>query len=232
MFSTRFLNLEHLSYDTALELMRRLVEIKRRSNWPEVLMLVEHEPTLTMGRRAETSDILAPQDDLAEKGIRVYRVERGGLITYHGPGQLIAYPIFNLRHMGLGAAELIHGLEEVIMNTLSGFGIHGKRKESRRGVWVEAEKIASVGVAVRGGVSFHGLALNYDPDLSHFELINPCGLSGVRMTCMARILGRPVSASKLRETLAHHFSRQFKLDLTEWPFSQARDCVEPTPAIL
>ena len=232
MFPTRFLNLEHLSYDAALELMRGLVEIKRRSNGPEVLILVEHEPIFTMGRRAETSDILVPQDDLAEKGIRVYRVERGGLITYHGPGQLMAYPIFHLRRMGLGAAELIHGLEEVIINTLSGFGIHGKRKEARRGVWFESEKIASVGVAVHGGVSFHGLALNYDPDLSHFDLINPCGLSGVRMTSMARILGKPVSASKLRGTLAHHFTRQFKLDLTQWPFSHARDSIQPTPAIL
>ncbi|MGD9038755.1 MAG: lipoyl(octanoyl) transferase LipB [Desulfobacteraceae bacterium] len=229
MFSARFLNLEHLAYDAALELMRGLVEIKRRSKWPEILILVEHDPIFTMGRRAKASDILATKDDLAEKGIRVHRVERGGLVTYHGPGQLIAYPIFNLHHMGLGAADLIHGLEEVIMNTLSDFGIRGKRKEAARGVWVESEKIASVGVAVRGGVSFHGLALNVDPNLSHFDLINPCGLSGVRMTSMARILAKPVSASKLKEDVAHHFSRQFKLRLTEWPLSHIRDSIQPAP---
>jgi lipoate-protein ligase B len=232
MFSAKFLNLEHLAYDAALKLMRGLVEIKRRSKWPEILILVEHEPIFTMGRRAEASDILASRDDLAKKGIRVHRVERGGLVTYHGPGQLIAYPIFNLHRMGLGAADLIHGLEEVIMGTLSDFGIHGKRVDAARGVWVESEKIASVGVGVRGGVSFHGLALNADPDLSHFDLINPCGLNGVQMTSMARILGKPVSASKLRNSLAHHFSRRFRLDLTEWPLSQARDCVYSTPAIL
>ena len=231
MFPTRFLNLDHLSYDAALELMRGLVEMKRRSKWPEILILVEHDPIFTMGRRAEASDILASRDDLTEKGIRVRRVERGGLVTYHGPGQLIAYPILNLHRMGLGAADLIQGLEEVIMNTLSDFGIHGRRMEAARGVWVESEKIASVGVAVRGGVSFHGLALNVNPDLSHFDLIKPCGLSGVRMTSMARILGKPVNAPELREAVANHFSRQFKLHLTEWPLSHARDSIQPTPAM-
>jgi lipoate-protein ligase B len=215
IFSTKLLNLPHLAYIDALELMRRLVDEKRRFPMPEVLILLEHEPVLTMGRRAESSDILAPEEVLAEKGITIHKVERGGLITYHGPGQLVAYPIFNLRTMRLTVSELVYGLEEIILNALSDFDIAAERKQGKRGVWVKGEKIASIGVAVRGGVSFHGLAINYDPNLSHFDLINPCGLNGVRMTSMRKILGRPIFASDLRSVMATHFSRQFKLDLEE-----------------
>ncbi|MBI5602389.1 MAG: lipoyl(octanoyl) transferase LipB [Deltaproteobacteria bacterium] len=220
MFSTKLLNLPYLPYIEALELMRGLVDQKRRFPFPEVLILLEHEPVLTMGRRAGPTDILAPEAVLAEKGIQVHNVERGGLITYHGPGQLVAYPIFNLRSMGLSVPELVYGLEEIILQTLSDFGITAEREAGKRGVWVGKEKIASIGVAVRGGVSFHGLALNYDPDLAHFDLINPCGLSGVRMTSMRKILGRPINASDLRSVITGHFSRQFKLDLREWSHSK------------
>lgn len=220
MFSAKLLDLPHLPYIEALELMRRLVDQKRRFPFPEVLILLEHEPVLTMGRRAGESDILAPEALLAEKGIHVHKVERGGLITYHGPGQLVAYPIFNLRAMGLPVPELVYGLEEIILHTLSDFGIVAEREAGKRGVWVEREKIASIGVAVRGGVSFHGLALNYDPDLAHFDLINPCGLSGVRMTSMRKLLGRPINPSDLRSKVAGHFSRQFKLDLKKWSFQK------------
>lgn len=216
MFSTRLLNLPYLPYLEALELMRGLVDKKRGGPFPEVLMLLEHEPVLTMGRRAGSADILVPAAVLADKGIQVHKVERGGLITYHGPGQLVAYPVFNLRTMGLSVPALVYGLEEIILNTLSDFGITAGRIEGKRGVWMDEEKIASIGVAVRGGVSFHGLALNYDPDLSHFDLINPCGLYGVRMTSMRKILGKSINPSDLRSVMAGHFSRQFKLDLKEW----------------
>ncbi len=221
MFPTRLLNLERSAYGEVLSLMRRLVEVKRRASGPEVLMLLEHEPVLTMGRRAEVSDILVSEETLLKKGIAIYRVERGGLITYHGPGQLIGYPIFNIRGMGLGAPELVHRLEEVIINTLSVFGIAADRKEGERGVWVKADKIASVGVAIRGGISFHGVALNYDPDLSHFELINPCGLKGVHVTSMSRILREPIDSSSLRDAMIFHFKQQFQLDLNEWSIFQA-----------
>jgi lipoate-protein ligase B len=216
MFPTKLLNLPHLPYIEALELMRRLVDQKRRLPFPEVLILLEHEPVLTMGRRAGESDILAPEALLAEKGIHVHKVERGGLITYHGPGQLVAYSVFNLQTMGLPVPELVYGLEEIILNTLSDFAIVAEREEGKRGVWVGKEKIASIGIAVRGGVSFHGLALNYDPDLAHFDLINPCGMSGVRMTSMTAILRKSIHVDNLRAIMAAQFSRQFHLDLEEW----------------
>jgi lipoate-protein ligase B len=213
MFPTQFLNIPHLAYRDSLEMMRRLVDQKRRGPLPEVLILLEHEPVLTMGRRAESSDILVPQEVLIREGIAVHKVERGGLITYHGPGQLVAYPIFNLRTLGVTVLDLVNGLEEIVLNTLSDFNIEGKRNAGQRGVWVEREKIASIGVAVQGGISFHGLALNVDPNLAHFDLINPCGLNGVRMTSMGKLLGRPLTTSDLRLVMAGHFARQFNLDL-------------------
>jgi lipoyl(octanoyl) transferase len=215
MFKAHFLNLEKLLYNEALSLMRDLVDLKSRSPWPEVLIITEHEPVLTMGRRAELSDILVPQEVLASRGIGVHRVERGGLITYHGPGQLVAYPVFDLRTMSLSVGELVHSLEEGILHTLSDFGIDAGRVEGKRGVWVEGEKIASIGIAVRKGISFHGVALNCDPVLSNFELINPCGLSGVRMTSMAKRLKAPVDTTTVRNAMALHFKERFRLDLTE-----------------
>jgi lipoate-protein ligase B len=214
MFQTQLLNLDRLAYDEALTLMRELVEIKSRFPRPEVLILTEHEPVLTMGRRAESSDILVSQEILMSKGINVYWVERGGLITYHGPGQMVAYPVFNLHIMSLDVGELVFGLEQVVLDTLFDFGIVADRVKDRRGVWVDGEKIASIGIAVRKGISFHGIALNGDPDLSHFELINPCGLDGVHMTSMSKVLDRPVDMTNVRNVMIRNFKRQFKLDLT------------------
>lgn len=223
MFKTQFLNLERLAYHKALMFMRELVDIKSRSNGPEVLIITEHEPVLTMGRRAEPFDILVSKEVLASKGIGVHQVERGGLITYHGPGQLVAYPVFNLRAMSLDVGELVYGLEQVALNTLSHFGITADRINGHRGVWVERKKIASVGIAVRRSVSFHGMALNCDPNLSHFELINPCGLNGVCMTSMSKILNKPVDSATIRDIMALHLEQQFRLDLTECSIDQVHN---------
>ncbi len=225
MFKTLLLSLKRLAYDKALNLMRGLAEIKTRSTGPEVLIITEHEPVLTMGRRADSSDILVDRAVLDEEGISVHRVERGGLITYHGPGQLVAYPVFNLRTMSMDVGELVHGLEEVVLDTLFDFGIKGERIEGRRGVWVKGEKIASVGVAVRRSVSFHGVALNCDPDLSHFEWINPCGMNGIRMTSMARILNEPVDPEDVRDRMTACFKDCFRLDLAAWSMNQAMECI-------
>ncbi|MBW1802324.1 MAG: lipoyl(octanoyl) transferase LipB [Deltaproteobacteria bacterium] len=224
-FPTNLLDIEQLPYEDGLALMRGLVDVRHLNGGPEVLILLEHEPVFTMGRQSQTTDILVSSDDLEKKGIAVHRVERGGLITYHGPGQLVAYPIFHLRQMGLGVADMVHQLEEVILQTLSRFGITGWRKEGYRGVWVETDKIASIGIAVRRGITFHGLALNYDTDLAHFDLINPCGLSGVRMTSMAKILGSAIDPVKLRQAMSEYFKKLFFLDYSEWSLAEAREFI-------
>lgn len=215
MHHTLLYSIDRIPYEEAHSFMMDTVELKRQSEHPEVLMLLEHEPVLTMGRASEESDILASREDLVQKSISVHKVERGGLVTYHGPGQIIAYPIFNLRAMKMGVVELVTKLEEVVLNTLSDFSVNGSRKEGYRGVWHEEDKIASIGVAVRGGISYHGVALNYDPDLSHFDLINPCGLNGVQMTSISKILGNRIDSLSLRKSISNHFIQVFDLDFTE-----------------
>ncbi len=221
MFETRFLDIDHLAYTQALSLMRGLVELKKSSVQPEILMLLEHEPVLTMGRRSQESEILATRECLKDQGISVHRIERGGLITYHGPGQLVAYPIFDLKRMRLGVSELVNGLETAIIHTLADFDIQADRIEGLRGVWVSREKIASIGIAVRRGITYHGLALNYDPDFSHFDMINPCGLEGVKMTSISKISATQTSPVLLRQSLAKHISQLFNLDLHPWSLEQA-----------
>jgi len=222
MFPTYLLNIDHLEYVDALELMRGLVNVKNGTDHPEVLILLEHDPVFTMGRRSEDSEILVSRECLEEQGISVHRIERGGLITYHGPGQLVAYVIFDLNRMRLGVSELVHGLEVVILDTLGDCGIQADRKEGYRGVWVGDEKIASIGIAVRKGITFHGLALNYNPDFAHFEMINPCGIDGVKMTSIGKLLQASINPAQLRETMATHFSRHFDLELKLWSVEQAK----------
>lgn len=231
MHPTQLLTLDLLPYDEALALMRGLVDLKHRGEHPEILIILEHEPVLTMGRASKGSDILVSKETLANKGIAVHKVERGGLITYHGPGQIVVYPIFNLRVLKLGVVDLVQGLERIVLDTLSDFSIKGELKKGYRGVWVDREKIASIGIAVSRGISFHGLALNYDPDLSHFDLINPCGLNGVRMTSMSKILGTPIDPSSLRETMTAHFKRYFQLDLSEYDLTRIREDAGLSPAV-
>ena len=228
MISTHLLNFDHLKYVDALELMRGLVNAKIGTDHPDILILLEHNPVFTMGRRSEDSEILVSRKCLEEQGIGVHRIERGGLITYHGPGQLVAYVIFDLNRMRLGVSELVHGLEAVILDTLGDFGIQADRKDGYRGVWVGNEKIASIGIAVRRGITFHGLALNYNPEFSHFEMINPCGIDGVQMTSICKLLQTSIKPAQLRETMASHFSRHFGLELNPWSVEQARTAVQKT----
>jgi lipoate-protein ligase B len=222
MFATRLLDIDHLVYTEALALMRGLVELKKGSAQPEILMLLEHEPILTMGRRSDVCEIRVSQKYLEAQGIGVHRIERGGLITYHGPGQLVAYVIFDLKRMRLGVSELVQALEAVILDTLSDFGIRANRIEGYRGVWVGNEKIASIGIAVRRGITFHGLALNYNPNLLHFEMILPCGLEGVKMTSMSKILQAQINPRQLRDKMARHFSVHFNLEFLPWSLEQAQ----------
>ena len=214
-------NFVTLPYDDAQVMMRALVDLKRRSaDLPEFLILTEHEPVFTLGRRGTLSDVLVPVEEIERRGACIKQVERGGLITYHGPGQLVVYPVFSLRALGLGIRDLVQKLEASILATLAEFGIEANRKESYPGVWLGQDvKIASLGLAVRGGITFHGAALNYGSTLTWFDLIRPCGLSGVRMTSMCQILGESVDPLLLRRRLLTHLSAHFRLNLVDWASS-------------
>ncbi|MCH7792456.1 MAG: lipoyl(octanoyl) transferase LipB [Planctomycetes bacterium] len=223
MSKLRIIDLGRMPYVEALDVQRvHLEEVlaAREAGAPQVgrLLLVEHEPVITLTRRAETGGhLLADADTLERAGVAVARTDRGGDITYHGPGQLVAYPILDLNVLGLRLVEYMRLLESVVIETVDQFGIAAHAEKGATGVWVDldahpdqprAAKIAAMGVRVRRWVSMHGLALNVDPDLSHFDLIVPCGLPGRGVTSMRQLLGKGCpSMSGVKDALVASMSR-------------------------
>ena len=199
-----------IDYAEAWDLQHRLWARRVANVLPDLLLFLEHPHVLTLGRRGNRSPLLASQNVLERKNIPLFHIERGGDVTYHGPGQTVVYPILDLKGYGYRLVRYIEQLEEVILRTLKDFGIDGRRDSLNRGVWVGQEKIASVGVAIKRWVSFHGLALNYETDLSYFNLINPCGLEGVKMTSVAKILGTKIDPEELSRRIHFHFEQVFE----------------------
>lgn len=185
-------------YAQTWERQLELHTLRRTGQIPDTLVLVEHEPVITLGRHGDPANLLLREESLAQRGVDLHRVERGGDITYHGPGQLVGYPILDLRQRGLSVRDLMRGLEEALIRTVGTWGITAGRIAGLTGVWHDQGKLAALGVAVQGGVSFHGFALNVDPDLSHFQYIVPCGIVGKPVTSMAQVLRQPL---KLEEVL-------------------------------
>ncbi len=213
------LDLPLTPYAEALDLQHRLVAMRRDGRLEQDLVLfLEHPAVFTLGRRGGRDDIRVPNEKLAQAGIEVVAAERGGLVTYHGPGQLVAYFIFDLQRRRLGLDALVTAMEAAMIGTASQFGIRAGRDPRNRGVWVGSAKLGSIGLAVRRGVSFHGLALNVTTDLGPFEWINPCGMAGVAMTSVAASGGRAVTMEAARKTLAAHLAEA--LDLTWEPLDR------------
>ncbi len=178
----QILDLGHQPYLKTLQRMREMVELRAGDQIPDCLLLVEHDPVVTAGRRADPADVLDPE-------IEVIEIERGGRHTYHGPGQLVAYPICKLEGKGRDLHAFLHLLEDVLIACLAEFGIRAGRNDLGTGVYVEGRKIASIGIAVRRWVTYHGLALNIQTELGAFRAIRPCGISAELMTTMAWELG-------------------------------------------
>ena len=176
-----------IDYREAYALQQHLVEERQQGHRPDTIVLVEHPPVYTLGRRASTSNVLLDEHQLAHAGIDLVPVDRGGDVTYHGPGQLVVYPVLRLagqRHV----VDFVRALEQLAITALDRLGVHGTRREGLTGVWVEREKIVAIGVRVgAGGVTSHGLALNVAPDLSHFAGIIPCGLATEGVTSLAAL---------------------------------------------
>ena len=210
--SLRVLNLDLEPYDHALELQHRLVAARRDGRVGDTLILLEHPPVITLGRRGNEDNVLVSRQWLAAHGLQVRRVERGGDVTYHGPGQLVGYPIVDLRQHRQDVAWYVHSLEEVLIRTLLDFGVVAKRLPGNVGVWLdERRKIASLGVRIESWITYHGFALNVSPDLSHFDLVVPCGLVGKEVTSMEEALGREVEMSDIRSQVAQNFATIFGL---------------------
>ncbi len=206
------INLGLMDYQKAWDLQHQLWEKRVEEGLPDLLLILEHPHVITLGRRGNRSHLKVSSEILEAMEIPVFHVERGGDITYHGPGQLVVYPIFDLKDYGYRLIRFVDQLEEVILRVLKDFGIEGEKDPRNRGVWAKDNKIASIGVAIKRWVSFHGLALNYETDLKYFDLMDPCGLVGEKMTSMTKILGRKVFQKEVAERIIFHFGEVFKKD--------------------
>ncbi|PJA78769.1 MAG: lipoyl(octanoyl) transferase [Nitrospirae bacterium CG_4_9_14_3_um_filter_51_5] len=215
------LTFPHLPYAEAWELQQSLVAQRLDDHRPDTLVLTEHEPVITLGRTTKPEHWEPRWAELRDKGIHLHQTGRGGSVTYHGPGQLIGYPILRLRNFCPGPKVYVHQLEEVLIRTLAEWGIAGCRHESFRGVWVRTsaaclEKIASIGVRISRGVTMHGFALNVNIDLQPFTLLAPCGIEHCVMTSMEKLHNQQADIVQVRERVAANFANVFKLEWIEW----------------
>ncbi len=188
--------LGRIAYRDAWQLQHRLVAARAAGAIGDQLLLLEHDPVLTLGRHADESHVRARPGVLAARGIELLRVERGGEVTYHGPGQLVAYPILALERRGLLLRPLVRALEAAMVETCAAFGVAAARRDGHPGCWCDPDgpaprKIGALGIRVERGISYHGIALNVSVELADFDLIDPCGMPGVRSTSIAREAGRP-----------------------------------------
>jgi lipoate-protein ligase B len=216
MSSYRFFDVVDLGlieYREAYDVQKALVIKAKRGILGPCLAFAEHLPIFTIGRRGSWENIIADQDLLNRENISILEVDRGGDVTYHGPGQLIIYPIIKLGSPGLPKDLRLYlsKLEELVINFLNGYGIQAQCKEDCRGTWVGDEKIASIGIGVSNWVTFHGLAININNDLRPFEYINPCGISGLKMTSLSKLLGFPVLIKEAKQRILESFSTIFQM---------------------
>ncbi|HEY8369316.1 MAG TPA: lipoyl(octanoyl) transferase LipB [Thermodesulfobacteriota bacterium] len=203
-------DLGRVPYAEALALQRDLARRRQAGEVPDTLLLCEHPPVVTLGRASRPEHLLASREALERRGVEVFDVERGGDVTYHGPGQLVGYPIVDLHGHGRDLHRYLRALEEVIIRTAAAFGVAAGRVAGKTGVWVGDRKLASIGIHVSRWVSWHGLAVNVtDEALPGFELIVPCGLAGVRMTTLTREAGRPVTLTEAKRALEEAFRAAF-----------------------
>ena len=213
-----------------------LVAARRADQIPDQLLLLEHQAVLTLGRQSDPTHILAPLDELERRGIEVIRVERGGEVTYHGPGQLVGYAIVKLADRGILLRPYVRALEQTMIDTCLGYGVEANRLAGYPGVWCDEDtpaprKIGALGLRIEGGVSYHGIALNVTTDLADFALIDPCGLPGADVTSIAKEADWPdhdaVPSTASVATAADRFEHAFRLRLDE--ASEARRASEPAP---
>ncbi len=205
-----------VDYDSAWELQRELVRQRREGAIPDTLLLLEHRPpVITLGRASHAEHLLVPPESLLQMGIQLVETDRGGDVTYHGPGQLVGYPIMDLREHGRDVHLYLRRLEEAIIIALRHFGIEAHRKQGLTGVWVGDEKIAAMGIKVTHWITMHGFALNVQPNLSHFDLIVPCGIHDKGVTSIQSLLAREVTLEEVKPPVIEAFAQVFNLQPVE-----------------
>ncbi len=211
----RVLDLGRLEYAEAERLQERLVEARRAGEVPDTLLLVEHEPVVTLGSgSSDAGEGLKPKL-INSAGVEVRRVSRGGRATFHGPGQLVGYPILDLRHHLQDLHWYLRSLEQVLIDALAQVGCNAERKDGLTGVWIRDRKVASIGIAVRGWITWHGFALNLDCDRQWWRLLDPCGLSAGRMASLTELCTQAPSREAVAESVVQRFGEVFRLNVVE-----------------
>ena len=220
-------------YRETLELQQRLVEQRRQNQIEDTVLLVEHRPVITLGVRQDANALLVEREKLAEKGIDVVEIRRGGGVTAHNPGQIVIYPILNLQELRLGVSEYIRTLEQIGIELLTMLGVKSQRRKGFPGLWVDNRKIASIGVRVSRQITHHGMAININNDLSIFDYIVPCGLEDVEMASVLNETGKKHSLQQVKSYLSQILNGHFKApsrlaekaDADGWRIQQdQRDC--------
>jgi lipoyl(octanoyl) transferase len=199
-------------YGKVWTLQRQLFGLRVAGNIPDTLLLNEHRHVYTLGKNSDENHLLAAGDELRIKGIDVYKIDRGGDVTYHGPGQLVGYPVIDLNSFYHDLHRYLRDLEEVLMRTLEAYGVKTHRDESFTGVWVGSEKIAAIGVKVSRWVTMHGFALNVNTDLSYFDRIIPCGIFHKGVTSLERLLGQRLPLREVGEMITRQFGEVFGVE--------------------
>lgn len=202
-----------VEYAKAWELQRKLHRQRLMEEIPDTLLLLEHPPTITIGKSGRIENVLVPRETLREKGVSLFFIDRGGDVTYHGPGQIVGYPIMDLKQRQKDIRRFVHDIEEVIIRMANDFSIRAGRDITHPGVWVDGKELAAIGLAIRRWITMHGFAINVNPNMAHFSFINPCGFKDREATSMSKLLGESFRPDAVKERLVLHFS-----DIFDFPF--------------
>jgi len=203
-----------IGYGEAYQLQLELCRRRLNGEIPDAVLLLEHPPTVTVGKTGKLDNVLVSPDELKANGVSLFFTDRGGDVTYHGPGQLVIYPILDLRERNRDVHAYVHDLEEVVVRTLSKMGLRSNR-QSHSGVWIGEEQIAAIGIAIKHWITMHGIALNIKPQEDYFRLINPCGMAGVPVTSVNALIGREVPLEEISEIVISEFQAIFGLETIE-----------------
>ncbi len=207
-----FINLGRIKYKQAWDLQKNFVKLRYQLEISDTLIVCEHDPVLTMGRGTDKNNLLVSKDILRKKSVDLFEIERGGDITFHGPGQIIMYPIIDLRNREKDTHKYLRDLESIVISALGELNLKASIKKGLTGIWVDDFKVGAIGVAVSKWITYHGLALNINTDLDYFKLINPCGITEYPVGSLSTLLKKPVSMADMSDLLTNHFINYFGYD--------------------
>lgn len=207
------MDLGRTDYRPVWDIQKRLVQLRYQNKIPDCFLITEHNPVITMGRGTDPENLLISKSQLESKGIDLIEIERGGDITFHGPGQLVAYPIIDLNVYGKDMHKYLRDLERLMIITLKDYKLDAEIKDGLTGVWINDHKVGAIGVAVSRWITYHGLALNVTTNLDHFKLINPCGITEYPVGTVSQILGRDLTIAEVADSMIENFASQFNYEV-------------------